>query len=54
MTLDRTFKTQGPPPAQVPPSSPDPHDEEHMDARPDQDEMEEAINKFLLQLEWAS
>ena len=40
---------------QVPPesarASPDPHDEELMDARPDREEMEEAINKFLLQLE---
>ena len=25
-----------------------------MDARPDQEDMEEAINKFLVQLEWAS
>ena len=32
-------------------ASPDPHDEELMDARPDLEEMEEAINKFLLQLE---
>ena len=32
-------------------ASPDPHDEELMDARPDREEMEEAINKFLLQLE---
>ena len=37
-----------PPPAQ---SAPDPHDEENMDARPDQEEMEQAINKFLQQLE---
>ena len=37
-----------PPPAQ---SAPDPHDEENMDARPDQEEMEQAINKFLQRLE---
>ena len=37
-----------PPPAQ---SAPDPHDEENMDARPDQEEMEQAINKFLQLLE---
>ena len=37
-----------PPPAQ---SAPDPHDEESMDARPDQEEMEQAINKFLQRLE---
>ena len=30
---------------------PDQHDEENMDARPDQEEMEQAINKFLQQLE---
>ena len=42
---------QDPPPAQVPPSPPDPHDEEHMDARPDQEEIEEAINNFLQQLD---
>ena len=41
---------QDPPPALVPPSPPDPHDEE-MDARPDQEEMEEAINNFLQQLD---
>ena len=28
-----------------------PHDEENMDARSDQEEMEQAINKFLQQLE---
>ena len=37
-----------PPPAQL---APDPHDEENMDARPDQEEMEQAINKFLQLLE---
>ena len=37
-----------PPPAQ---SAPDPYDEENMDARPDQEEMEQAINKFLQRLE---
>ena len=37
-----------PPPAQ---SAPDPHDEENMDARPDQEEMGQAINKFLQRLE---
>ena len=44
---------QDPPPPQVPPSPPDPRDEEHMDARlgPDQEEMEEAINSFLQQLD---
>jgi hypothetical protein len=36
-----------PPPAQ---SAPDQHDEETMDAKPDQQEMKQAINKFLLQL----
>ena len=45
MTLDGTIR----------PTScsigPDPHDEENMDARPDQEEMEQAINKFLQQLE---
>ena len=41
---------QDPPPAQ---SAPDPgqHDEEIMDVRPDQEEMEQAINKFLQRLE---
>ena len=43
---------QGPPLAQSDPgAAPNPNDEEHLDARPDQEEMEEAINKFLLQLE---
>ena len=37
-----------PPPAQ---SAPDPHDEENMDARPDQEKMEQAINKLLQLLE---
>ena len=32
-------------------ASPDPHDEELMEAKPDREEMEEAINKFLLHLE---
>ena len=42
---------QDPPVAQSARASPDPHDEELMDARPDQEEMEEAINRFLLQME---
>ena len=43
---------QGPPLAQSDPgAAPDPNDEEHMDARSDQEEMEEAINNFLLWLE---
>ena len=42
------------PEAQSARASPNPHYEEYMDARPDQEEMEEAINKFLVQLEWAS
>ena len=37
-----------PPPAK---SAPDQHDEENMHARPDQEEMEQAINKFLQRLE---
>ena len=37
-----------PPPAQ---SAPDRHDEEYMDARPDQEEMGQANNKFLQRLE---
>ena len=32
-------------------ASPDPHDAELMDARPDQEQMDEAINRFLLQME---
>ena len=40
-----------PPEAQSGRASPDPHDEEYLDARPDQDEMEDAINQFLVQLE---
>ena len=32
-------------------AAPDTHDEEHMEARPDQEEMEEAIIDFLLLLE---
>ena len=43
-----------PPDAQSARASPDPHDEEYMEAtaaRPDQEEMEDAINKFLVQLE---
>ena len=42
---------QDPPVAQSARASPDPHDEELMDARPDQEEMEEAIKRFLLQME---
>ena len=42
---------QDPPVARLARASPDPHDEELMDARPDQEEMEEAINRFLLQME---
>ena len=42
-------------PIPAPPSDPgsgqDPHDEEYMDARPDKEEMEEAIEKFLSRLE---
>ena len=41
---------QDPPPAQSAPD-PGPHDEEIMDVRPDQEEMEQAINKFLQRLE---
>ena len=37
-----------PPLAQL---APDQHDEENMDARPDQEEIGQAINKFLQQLE---
>ena len=50
---DARRDNQDPPPAQIPPSTPDPHDEEHtgMDARPAQEEMEEAINNFLQQLD---
>ena len=48
---DAQWDNEDPPPAQVPPSAPDPHDEEDMDARPDQEEMEEAINNFLQQLD---
>ena len=40
-----------PPVAKSAQASPDPHDEELMDARPDQEEMEEAINRFLLQMD---
>ena len=39
------------PEAQSARASPDPHDEEYMEASPDQEEMEDAINKFLVQLE---
>ena len=42
---------QDPPPGQGARSAPDPHDEENMDARPDQEEIEEAIKNFLQQLE---
>ena len=31
-------------------AAPNPNDEEHMDARPDQEEMEEAINNFVFKL----
>ena len=41
---------QDPPPAQSA-SDPGPRDEEIMDVRPDQEEMEQAINKFLQRLE---
>ena len=37
-----------PPQAQLAPNQ---HDEENMDARPDKEEMEQAINKFLWRLE---
>ena len=42
-----------PPVAKSAQASPDPHDDidEELDARPDQEEMEEAINRFLLQME---
>ena len=40
---------QDPPQAQSAPD-PGPHDEEIMDVRPDQEEMEQAINKFLQRL----
>ena len=42
---------QDPPPGQGARSAPDPHDEENMDARPDQEEMEEANHNFLQQLD---
>ena len=42
---------QDPPAAQSARASPDPHDEELIDARPDQEEMEEATKRFLLQME---
>ena len=45
---------QDPPEAQSARASPNPHHEEYMDAGPDQEEMEEVINEFLVQLEWAS
>ena len=49
---DACLDIQGPPLAQSDPgAAPDPNDEEHMDARSDQEEMEEAINNFLLWLE---
>ena len=50
----RDSDIQDPPEAQSARASPNPHYEEYMDARPDQEEMEEAINIFLVQLEWAS
>ena len=36
---DARRDNEDPTPPQVPPSAPYPHDEEHMDARPDQEEM---------------
>ena len=46
---DARWDIQGPHLAQSDPgAAPNPNDEEHMDARPDQEEMEEAINNFLL------
>ena len=42
---------QDPPEAQSARASPDPHDEEYLEARPNQEEMEDASNKFLVQLE---
>jgi len=47
---DARWDLLDPPPAQSARASPDPHDEEHIDARSDQEEIKEAINKFLLQL----
>ena len=45
---DARWDIQDPPRAQSDPgAAPDPNDEEHMDARPDQEEMDEAINNFL-------
>lgn len=40
-----------PAPLLDPDSGPDPHDEEYMDARPDKEDMEEAIKHFLSRLE---
>jgi hypothetical protein len=40
-----------PAPLLDPDSGPDPHDEEYMDARPDKEDMEEAIEHFLSGLE---
>ena len=48
---DARRDVRDPPKAQSGRASPDPHDEEYLDARPDQDEMEDAINQFLVQLE---
>ena len=49
---DARWDIQDPPPAESALGAAlDPHDEEHMDARPDQEEMEEAINNFLQQLD---
>ena len=47
---DTCLDIPDPPPAQSAPD-PGPHDEEIMDVRPDQEEMEQAINKFLQWLE---
>ena len=43
---DSLWDIPDPSPAQ---SAPDQHNEENMDARPDQEQMEQAINKFLQQ-----
>ena len=50
--LDACRDIQDPPLAKSDPcAAPDPNDEDNMDARPDQQEMEEAIDNFLLLLE---
>ena len=48
---DARLDIRDPPEAQSTRASPDPHDEEYMEARPDQEEIEDAINQFLVQLE---